>query len=159
MFFTADEDRFYAPAEALWGARLRTHRGGGVFMPWSTGRRVEAGSLSEGDEAAVVKALVDWFALQASRRIVYTHQSSFGKTAAESADVPNTDVNFTRCAQAEAGGRRTCTPYACMHVCILSCVWHVHCTSAQAEADGRGWADEREGAAITYDVSRVPGAR
>ena len=60
--------------------------------------------MGDADADAVLKAFVDWFALQAASRIVYTHQSSFGKTAAEASDAPNVDVNFTSCASAEAAG-------------------------------------------------------
>ena len=67
-------------------------------------------------------------ATQAAHRIVYTHQSSFGKTAAEASTAPNIDVNFTRC--------------------------------VAAEADGSGWEDLHEGShTMTYDTSKVPGAR
>jgi len=61
---------------------------------------------------------------------VYTHQSSFGKTAAESNDAPNVDVNHTRCSQVEAEGQ----PWQEL--------WEVARTST-----------------ITYDTSKVPGAR
>jgi hypothetical protein len=127
VFFTADDDRLYPLARTRWGGRLLTHTGG-VFMPWSRGTRVDASSLGEDDEAALVKAFVDWFALQSASRIVYTHQSSFGKTAAEATDAPSIDVNYTRC--------------------------------ATAEAEGVGWDTlPPRGTAITYDTSRVPGAR
>ena len=123
VFFTADDDKLYPLARDRWGGRLRTHTGG-VYMPWSRGGKVDAASLGKEDEAAVIKAFVDWFALQGASRIIYTHQSSFGKTAAESAETPNVDVNFTRC--------------------------------AQAEADGVVWGEAQS---VTYDVSKVPGAR
>ena len=133
VFFTADDDTFYAPAAVRWGARLIKHDGG-VYAPWSAGGKVDASQLTEEAEVAVLKAIVDWFALQAASRIIYTHQSSFGKTAAESSSAPNVDVNFTACARAEAA-------------------WG---------GGGGTWAEEwaeRVGAGITYDVSRVPGAR
>ena len=54
VFFTADEDSFYAPAKARWGERLRTVDGG-VFMPWSRGGKVDAATLGDGEEEAVIK--------------------------------------------------------------------------------------------------------
>ena len=60
-----------------------------------------ASTLGADDHAAVLKAIVDWFALLASERLVYTYQSSFGKTAAEASAAPNLDVNYTRCLKAD----------------------------------------------------------
>jgi hypothetical protein len=127
VFFTADDDSLYALAKARWADRLLLHPGT-VYEAWSRGSKVDAATLEDRDEMAVVKAFVDWFALQRSARIVYTHQSSFGKTAAEATDAPNVDVNFTTC--------------------------------ASAEDDGLQWSDLPDvGASITYDTSKVPGAR
>jgi hypothetical protein len=100
VFFTADDDSFYPTAKKRWGERLLTS-GAGVFKPWSSGGKVDPASLGDADEAAMLKAFVDWFALQRAARIVYTYQSSFGKTAAEATDAPNLDVNFTRCRTAD----------------------------------------------------------
>ena len=130
VYFTADDDTLYAHARKLWGVRLLADQRGKVFQPWSTGGKVDAATLGADDEAAMVKAFVDWFALQAASRVVYTHQSSFGKTAAESNDAPNVDVNHTRCSQVEAEGQ----PWQEL--------WEVARTST-----------------ITYDTSKVPGAR
>ena len=130
VYFTADDDTLYAHARKLWGVRLLADQGGKVFQPWSTGGKVDATTLGADDEAAMVKAFVDWFALQAASRVVYTHQSSFGKTAAESNDAPHVDVNHTRCSQVEAEGH----PWQEL--------WEAARTST-----------------ITYDTSQVPGAR
>ena len=147
VFFTADDDALYRPAKALWGARLLSVDGG-VFMPWSRGGKVEASTLGADDEQAVLKAVVDWFALRRASRIVYTYQSSFGKTAAEASDAPNVDVNQTRCVLAEqrwslrAGG-----------------------DGAAAARDGATAVTQWEyewshaGDGVAYDVSMVPGAR
>ena len=151
VFFTADDDAFYDPARAQWGERL-LHTDGGVFMPWSRGGKVDAKSLGEEAEAAVLKAVVDWFALQRADRLVYTYQSSFGKTAAESSDAPNLDVNHTRCVIADER-------------------WQGHPRDSERgaeSADGEyrlatdapwvhEWA-ERASAGVAYDVSKVPGA-
>ena len=139
VFFTADEDHFYAVAKRQWGTRVRTVEGG-VFMPWSRGGKVDAASLGDAEQEAVFKAIVDWFALQRAERIVYTHQSSFGKTAAESSDAPNIDVNHTRCLAADArwgaagGGEGG-----------AAAVWEVE------------WGEAADGG-VTYDTSAVPGA-
>ena len=77
VFFTADDDAFCDPhgvndSCTPTGASSCHGRG-------RQGRREEPG---EEAEAAVLKAVVDWFALQRADRLVYTYQ--FGKTAAES---------------------------------------------------------------------------
>ena len=41
----------------------------------------------------MIKAVVDWFALEGAASIIYTTGSSFGKTAAESSSVINIDLN------------------------------------------------------------------
>lgn len=144
VFFTADEDSLYAPARRRWDSRLIEFEGG-VFMPWSKGGKVDAATLGDDDERAVLKAIVDWFMLQRASRLVYTYQSSFGKTAAEASDAPNLDVNQTRCIAAEQ-------------------LW-----SSRAEEGGTGGGDggqqqqwEYEWAAtadgVAYDTSKVPGA-
>lgn len=130
VFFTADDDALYAPARQHWGARLLTDEGGKVYEPWSRGGKVDAATLGEDAEQSVIKAFVDWFALQSASRIVYTHQSSFGKTAAESTTAPNVDVNYTRCVLVEAGRRS------------WQSLW-----------------EEQSGSSMTYDTSKVPGAR
>ena len=82
---------------------MRAHAGA-VFGPWSRGGHVDAAQIGETEEHAVIKAFVDWFALQRASLIVYTFGSSFGKTAAEGSESPNIDVNQTRCAADEARG-------------------------------------------------------
>jgi len=102
VFFTSDDDDFYPAARKLWGSRLR-EQSGEVYGPWSRGGAQSAEKLDEDDENAVIKAFVDWFALQQSSVIIYTYGSSFAKTAAEGSEAPNIDVNHTRCRAEDAG--------------------------------------------------------
>ena len=53
----------------------------------------------------MLKAVVDWFALERASSIVYTTASSFGKTAAEASSVINIDLNHTKCLAHAAAGR------------------------------------------------------
>jgi len=104
VFFTADDDNLYPAAQKEWGGRFRSAEGA-VFSPWSRGGHVNASLLGVAEERAVIKAFVDWFALERAKLLVYTFGSSFGKTAAEASDSPNIDVNQTRCkADEETGG-------------------------------------------------------
>ena len=139
VFFTSDEDHLYLPAAKRWGSRLRS-TDGGVYMAWSRGSKVDPASLGESEESAVLKAFVDWFALQAAERIIYTYQSSFGKTAAESTDAPNLDVNYTRCLAADTRwGATTAAP-------------------AGTAADAPWVVEWKDAGGVAYDVSQVPGA-
>jgi len=104
VFFTTDDDSLYAAARTQWGPRLRTQQGH-VYAAWSRGSHVDVSTLSEKDEEAVLKAVVDWFALEAATSIIYTTGSSFGKTAAESSSVINIDLNHTKCNDHFAAGR------------------------------------------------------
>ena len=63
------------------------------------GRRIpiDPATLGDDDERDVLKAFVDWFALQSASLVVYTHGSPYGLAAAESSDAPAIDVNHTRC--------------------------------------------------------------
>ena len=99
---------------------------------------MDASTLGADDHAAVLKAIVDWFALLASERLVYTYQSSFGKTAAEASDAPNLDVNYTRCLAADERWGDGEAP-------VIVPPWVVE------------WAEA--GGGVAYDVSRVPGAK
>lgn len=114
VFFTTDDDSLYEVAQRRWRTRLTTQQGK-VYRAWSQGSAVDARNLGEEDEVvvcptsthppsnvssirllrqeAVLKAVVDWFALQGASSILYTTQSSFGKTAAESSSVINLDLN------------------------------------------------------------------
>lgn len=138
IFFTADDDSLYPLAAKRWGARLRT-TDGGVYLPWSRGGKVDAASLGDAERRAVLKAIVDWFALRSATRIVYTYQSSFGKTAAEASSAPNLDVNHSRCVLADAR-------------------WGAAVGAAAApDALDTEWAENGDG--VAYDASTVPGSK
>jgi hypothetical protein len=101
-------------------------------------------SHNTNDTQAVLKAFLDWFALQSADRILYTYQSSFGKTAAESSDAPNLDVNHTRCLLAEDR-------------------WEsVRSVAYGKKVDVEEWKvewEEQAAQGVAYDISKVPGAR
>ena len=100
--------------------------------------------INTNDTQAVLKAFLDWFALQSADRILYTYQSSFGKTAAESSDAPNLDVNHTRCLLAEDR-------------------WEsVRSVAYGKKVDVEEWKvewEEQAAQGVAYDISKVPGAR
>jgi hypothetical protein len=160
VFFTADDDSFYEPARRLWGDRMRAVLDGGVFEPWSRGSKVDPVTLGEDSEAAMLKAFVDWFALRRAGRLVYTHQSSFGKTAAEANDAPNVDVNHTRCGAADARWSAAL---------LAGAAAGDSAGSARAGSDAdrlaareAAWAAEWAAVSangVTYDTSQVPGAK
>ncbi|KAL1521746.1 hypothetical protein AB1Y20_021401 [Prymnesium parvum] len=128
VFFTSDDDSLYAAAQKRWGSRLRLQQGK-VYQAWSQGSAIDASKLKDDDEEAVLKAVVDWFALEASTSIIYTTGSSFGKTAAESSSVVNIDLNHTKCRAHAAAGRD----------------W------------SNAWPTDPS--AVSYDTSLVPGAK
>lgn len=164
VFFTADDGALYAPARARWGERLLSVEGG-VFMPWSRGGKVDASTLGEEDERAVLKAVVDWFALKRAHRIVYTYQSSFGKTAAEASDAPNLDVNQTRCAASEMYWRQRVGEGGAGATAEGVTDEGATANGATVESVAQGQAlweyewSQVSANGVAYDLSQVPGAR
>ena len=98
IYLAADDEQLLVEARRRWADRVRAQEGG-VFAPWDIprGEAVDPATLADDDERALLKAFVDWFALQSASLIVYTHGSPYGLAAAESSDAPAIDVNHARC--------------------------------------------------------------